>query len=228
MNKLTSVVTGSLKKQTCGGVVIFLHGSGDTGQGCHDWVKSLHDWQLPSFTFIYPTAPFRPYTAAHGELRNVWFDRHRVAPHAKEHKETTNESAEAVADLIDEQIKNGIPPSKIVLGGFSMGGGLALHVGLRYKPEIAGVFALSSFLNNESFVYDKLKENPTMIKPPVFMCHGPKDPVVDYDWGENTYKNLLKFNVKAEFYKYPNIYHEMSSKELQHLDEWIQQIVINK
>lgn len=38
-------------------------------------------------------------------------------------------------------------------GGFSMGGGMAFHMAYRYQREVAGCFALSSFLNNESVVY---------------------------------------------------------------------------
>ena len=34
-----------------------------------------------------------------------------------------------------------------------MGGGMALQLGYRYLREVAGVFALSSFLGTQSLVY---------------------------------------------------------------------------
>lgn len=34
-----------------------------------------------------------------------------------------------------------------------MGGAMALHLALRYHQDVAGVFALSSFLNKGSVVY---------------------------------------------------------------------------
>lgn len=34
-----------------------------------------------------------------------------------------------------------------------MGGAMALHLAFRFVPEIAGVFALSSFLNDNSVTY---------------------------------------------------------------------------
>lgn len=34
-----------------------------------------------------------------------------------------------------------------------MGGGMAFHMAYRYQREVAGCFALSSFLNNDSVVY---------------------------------------------------------------------------
>lgn len=39
------------------------------------------------------------------------------------------------------------------LGGFSMGGGMAMHLAYRFHQDLAGVFALSSFLNKDSAVY---------------------------------------------------------------------------
>ena len=44
-------------------------------------------------------------------------------------------------------------PSLLLEGGFSMGGAMALHLACRYHPEVAGVFALSSFLNKDSVAY---------------------------------------------------------------------------
>lgn len=38
-----------------------------------------------------------------------------------------------------------------------MGGALALHTGLRLKTSLAGIFAMSSFLNDGSAVYSHLK-----------------------------------------------------------------------
>ena len=39
-------------------------------------------------------------------------------------------------------------------GGFSMGGGLSLHYGTRFGNNLAGFFALSSFLGETSSVFE--------------------------------------------------------------------------
>ena len=39
-------------------------------------------------------------------------------------------------------------------GGFSMGGAMALHLGYCFYPQVAGVLAMSSFLYNQSSVYE--------------------------------------------------------------------------
>lgn len=48
--------------------------------------------------------------------------------------------------MIDSEVKAGIPPSKILLGGFSQGGALALYSALCYPDRLAGVIALSCWL----------------------------------------------------------------------------------
>lgn len=39
-----------------------------------------------------------------------------------------------------------------------MGGAMALHLACRYQPDVAGVFALSSFLNKDSVAYQVHKQ----------------------------------------------------------------------
>lgn len=52
---------------------------------------------------------------------------------------------EALKDIFKE-IRSGIPSERIVIGGFSMGGALALYAGLTYDKPLGGILGLSSFL----------------------------------------------------------------------------------
>lgn len=45
-----------------------------------------------------------------------------------------------------KEIRAGIPPERIIVGGFSMGGALALYAGLTYDKPLGGILGLSSFL----------------------------------------------------------------------------------
>lgn len=49
-------------------------------------------------------------------------------------------------------MRSGIPSERIVIGGFSMGGSLALYAGLTYDKPLAGILGLSSFLVQKSKV----------------------------------------------------------------------------
>ncbi|KAK6291121.1 hypothetical protein J4Q44_G00384730 [Coregonus suidteri] len=140
--------------------VIFLHGSGDTGQGVRAWVKevSVPDLDFPHIRVVYPTAPARPYTPMRGALSNVWFDRYKISRDCLEHLESIDAMANSLGAVIQEEVRAGVPKHRMIIGGFSMGGAMALHLACRYHPDVAGVFALSSFLNKDSVVYQAVEE----------------------------------------------------------------------
>lgn len=58
------------------------------------------------------------------------------------------------SELIDKEVSEGIPINRIAVGGFSMGGCLALHLAYRFRRSMAGCIAMSAFLNNGSAVYE--------------------------------------------------------------------------
>lgn len=87
-------------------------------------------------------------------MQNVWFDRIAISNRASEHLESVDSMCKNVSELIDKEVNSGIPLNRIVLGGFSMGGCLALHLAYRYKTDIAGCFVMSSFLNKGSVIYE--------------------------------------------------------------------------
>ncbi|CAH1159473.1 unnamed protein product [Phaedon cochleariae] len=210
--------------KVCSASVIFLHGSGDTGQGLLNWVKFLIGDAAthPHIKFYFPTAPLRPYTPIQGELSNVWFDRYSITPDVPEHQETLESAGEAIKNLIEDiSKKDNVPLNRIVVGGFSMGGALALHTAYRFVPGLAGVFTLSSFLNNNSALLNNAKH----LDIPLYMCHGDRDSMVPISWGQKTYRDLTQLGIKADFITIKNTMHELKKHEILGLYEWLQKIV---
>nr|XP_039252112.1 lysophospholipase-like protein 1 isoform X2 [Styela clava] len=123
---------------------------------------------------------------------------------------------------IKAEVNAGIPPSRILVGGFSMGGSMALHLGFRNHLDLGGVFALSSFLSAESTVYDSILEHQKTENsmPELFMAHGNKDPLVLFEWGKKTFQKLTSLGVKGQFHKF-KYFHEIGFKELLMLRNWI-------
>ncbi|KAG8443768.1 hypothetical protein GDO86_009085 [Hymenochirus boettgeri] len=140
--------------------VIFLHGSGDSGPGIRSWIREIlkQDLAFKHIKVIFPTAPARPYTPMNGAVSNVWFDRYKISISSPEHLESVDSMCQVLTNLINEEVKTGIMKNRILLGGFSMGGGMAMHLAYRQHRDVAGVFALSSFLNTGSVLYQELKE----------------------------------------------------------------------
>lgn len=109
-----------------------------------------------------------------------------------------------------------------------MGGALALHIAYRFINGLGGAFALSSFLNNNSAVYDVLKQTKNNVHPPLYMCHGDRDTMVPSVWGEETFKNLTSLGVNGEFVSVRNCLHEMKKRELEDLLKWIDKVINDK
>lgn len=70
-----------------------------------------------------------------------------------------------------------------------MGGALSLHTGYHVNQDLAGVFACSSFLNDNSIVFETLRNrrnhtNPKPL-PKLLMYHGERDSLVPLSWGIN-------------------------------------------
>lgn len=102
-----------------------------------------------------------------------------------------------------------------------MGGGMALHLGYRSHPKLCGIFALSSFLNENSPVYDIINaRNQNEVMPELFMAHGDRDELVKFDWGEKTFEKLQSCGVKGEFKRFKYL-HELGTEEMVYLRQWI-------
>ncbi|XP_020837910.1 lysophospholipase-like protein 1 [Phascolarctos cinereus] len=202
--------------------LIMLHGSGDSGQRFRGWINQVlnHDLVFQHIKIIYPTAPSRPYTPMNGGLSNVWFDRYKISNDCPEHLESIDSMCQVLTDLIDEEVKNGIKKNRILVGGFSMGGCMALHLAFRKHHDLAGVFVLSSFLNKTSAVYQALQKNEGTL-PELFQCHGTTDELVLHSWGEETNSILKSLGVSTTFHSFPNLYHELSRSELEKLKSWV-------
>lgn len=193
-------------------VVIFCHGSGDTGYGAQRWVESLVSRvKLQRFTWSFPSANRIPYSLAGGALSSVWYD--RVAGFEPTHPEQTQTVLASVSQLqavIEEHVAAGVPPSHIAIGGFSMGGGIALQTAARV--QVGAVFSLSSYLAEKSPAYELAAH-----LPPVFMAHGVNDDFIRPEWGQATAQRLQASGVDVDFRLYDHIAHEMNTLELEDL-----------
>ncbi|XP_064197941.1 lysophospholipase-like protein 1 isoform X2 [Anguilla rostrata] len=203
--------------------VIFLHGSGDTGQGLRAWVRDVlkQDLAFTHIRVIYPTAPARPYTPMRGALSHVWFDRYKISADCAEHLESIDSMCSLLGTVIQEEARAGVPKHRMIIGGFSMGGAMALHLACRYYPEVAGVFALSSFLNKDSVVYQAVQDRRGQSLPELFQCHGTADELVLHRWGEETGALLRGVGMATSFHSIPGLNHQLSSVELESLRSWI-------
>ncbi|CAH2234929.1 lysophospholipase-like protein 1 [Pararge aegeria] len=204
--------------------VIFFHGSGAAGDHMKEWVHLLtKNFTFPHIKILYPTAPLQPYTPAGGLMSNVWFDRIDIDPRAPEALDSLKKIEMDVKSLIKSENDAGIPNTRIIVGGFSMGGALALHTAYRWEPTLAGVFAFSSFLNDNSIVYQDLQKSTNNV--PLLQIHGDIDDLVDLSWGQSTFKELQALGVQGEFHIMDRLGHSLNKKGLNIIKDWVERLL---
>jgi len=189
-------------KQTA--TIIFLHGVGDSGQG---WAEILPDLRPPNAKIICPSAPLQTVTINEGMIMPSWFDL-RASDQPKD-ENGIKMAAAAIKEIIDSEMEAGIPSRRIVLGGFSQGGAVALYTGLTLPYTLAGILALSTWLP----MYKSIPWNIAK-KPKVLQCQGDSDVMVSMKGAERT-AELLKKHLQGNhtFKLYPGLGHTISNED---------------
>jgi len=208
--------------------VIFLHGSGDTGNGLRKYMetvggkKFLQELKDKGVKTYWPDSGQRPYTLAGGLVMPVWYDRSGLPPTAPEDTASVEESVSSLYQLIEQVKADGVPPERIIIGGFSMGGGIALQLALRHMSDIGGVFVLSSFLCDDAAVYSSLRYRSSLS---ILMLHGEADGFIKSAWGKATADRLRGLGLNVEYTGLKRTRHEINRKVVMLLRDWLWRVL---
>lgn len=163
---------------------------------------------------ICPTAHTMPVSLNSGHKMRSWFDIKSLDINGPEDETGIQKAAQLVHSIIDQEIKAGIRPDRIVLGGFSQGGALALYAGLTSTERLAGIVAFSCWLPLHARFPNDLRANRDTA---IFQCHGDCDPVVPYKMGQLSASVLKTFMTNSKFYSYRGMSHSSSREEMNDL-----------
>ena len=173
--------------------------------------------ELPHVKWILPNAPSRSISANRGFVMSGWFDLPTWDLGDKhEDRDGMLDSARTIDKYIQDEINAGIPPERIVIGGFSQGGSMSLLAGLTARREdglfggkhgwkLGGVAVLSGWMPLQDtfpkvvltpcLTWDNPNKLSQMASPhlsttPILMCHGTADTVVPYGLAQRASKIL--------------------------------------
>jgi len=206
-------------KATHTATVIFLHGLGDTG---HGWASAMASIRSNHTKYICPTASSIPVTLNAGCRMPSWFDLMALDISGPEDVDGIKKAAEIIHQLIEQEEKSGIKSNRILVGGFSQGGALALYSALTFPRPLAGIVGLSCWIPlHKEFPEAAVGKCDT----PVFQCHGEADPVVPTDWGRKTSEILKKFMTNVQFKTYSGMFHCSSDEEMADVKEFIDKVL---
>lgn len=194
--------------------VIWLHGLGADG---HDFERLVPELRLPfSARFIFPHAPRRRITINNGTTMRAWFDVLSFDRNGAEDAQAIGESATAIQTMIDAELTRGFTAQQIVLAGFSQGGAIALHTGLRTATQIGGILALSTFLPLSKTLKTEHNKRQQL---PISMMHGNYDPVIKVAFAQRSYKEITKNGFSVDWRTYP-MAHELCAPQIKDIREW--------
>ncbi|XP_060878831.1 acyl-protein thioesterase 2-like [Metopolophium dirhodum] len=200
--------------------IIFFHGLGESGS---IWAELLTNLRKPNTKIICPSAPKIPLTLNKGFAIPAWFDLSTLNEDAPENESDILRAVDNVHAILDEELaKTRLPPKKLLLGGFSQGGALALYAALTYHRPLAGVLILSCWIPLHKTFPDAATNNTNI---PIFQCHGTEDPVIPYVWGTRTSEILKEFATKSQFTSYEGLLHRTNEKELADIKSFIHKTV---
>lgn len=172
-------------------LVVGLHGF---GSGPDEYVKLWKRFETVDFIYVVPQAPY-PFLSdidAVGYSWGYWTATSSLPPRS------WKMSQDYVADVI-EQMRSLYQVSDVYLLGFSQGAGMALSAGIANHNQVSGIIAFGSWLEDQWLSPDQLAHGSNVR---VFIAHGNKDGIVDFESGKAAYDKLSELGYDVTFHEF--------------------------
>lgn len=205
--------------------VIWLHGLGASG---HDFPPIVPELGLPpdhTIRFVFPHAPSIPVTVNGGAVMPAWYDILAMDFDRRVDESGVRTSHESLIALIEHELGRGVPADRIILAGFSQGGAIALHTGVRYPQPLCGIMALSTYIAADCNLDDERSEANQNI--PILQCHGTHDPMIGMDKGEAAKERLSSLGYAVEWHSFP-MEHQVTMEEIEVMGAWFRRLLIDR
>lgn len=235
--------------------IIFLHGLNDdangwlsmaeqadhaTSAGANVYADIAEQFQsgkkLPYMQWIFPNAKEN-----RDAMQRAWYTPTSLSPVQPSRPELKDdedesgmqESVKYVVSLIDDLCSKGIPPNRIVLGGFSQGCAMSLLTELtsQYSGRLAGIVGLMGYLP----LPDRIQQLRTEAElshivghTEIFLGRGQQDRLVPRSKWEEGLSKLRELGVPEaamEVHEYQGLGHALSAEVLRDLCTWLERVV---
>lgn len=196
-------------------VIIMVHGFGASMYDLAGLAPTIHQ---TGYVYLCPNGTV-PLDIGGGQIGFGW-----TTPggfNDPEEAKRTEEAFDAFMEEMREPYK--LEPGKILIIGFSQGGGLAYRYGLPRPDVFAGIGALSASIHDMEELAAQLPEKRTQ---PIFVGHGDQDPVVPIDRGRSANTQLQEWGYGDLIYnEYAGAGHEITPTELRDLAQWVARVL---
>lgn len=208
----------------CKAAVVWLHGPGGDPE---QWAAALGDvWRGAGVASMYwkivhLRAPRLRMLACGGEHFAAWGeilqqDRVQVGSPDHEHPDNLGHLAATVAEvrrcLEELEVCDGVPPARVVIGGFSQGAACALEAVLRHPRRVAGFVSLAGWLLPGARV--AIENSPSRDVPGI-VCHGLLDDKVEPRCSELIVEAFRQAGASVQLKTFRQLGHAASRLELE-------------
>jgi phospholipase/carboxylesterase len=200
--------------------IIWLHGLGADGHDFAPLIPQLDIVDTLGVRVVLPHAPQRAVTINGGMQMPAWYDIESTDFRRGQDRAGIEASTAQLGGLIQREVDSGIPAGRIVLAGFSQGGAIVLHAGLRYPQPLAGILALSSYLPLADSLAGQASAANRSI--PIMMAHGMQDPVVPVMLALQSRDRLEELGYQVDWRSYA-MQHAVCPQEVGDIRDWLLQ-----
>src|SRR5699024_5390166 len=106
--------------------------------------------------------------------------------------------------------------------GFSQGGAIALHTGLRHADRLAGIMALSTYVPMRDTLSGEASAANRAV--PLFMAHGKADPVVPLGLAQASRDLLNSAGYDVAWHSF-SMQHQVCVEEIHAIGAWLRDLL---
>ncbi|OLL23572.1 Acyl-protein thioesterase 1 [Neolecta irregularis DAH-3] len=203
-------------------IVIFLHGLGDSGAGWRflpEYFKSRS--VLGHVRWVLPSAPTIPVTLNGGTNMPGWYDILSLSDSARSEDESgMAKTVKYIHSLVDQQISNGFPAHRIVLGGFSQG---PQRNGPPRRSDLSKDTRRNSLPQRLSAPARQNTPERTIAQLCLFLCATALQTRSSASSSARMVRDTLGMNV--EWHEYPGLQHSAHEEEFDHVAVFLQRVI---
>ena len=194
------------------------------GADARDFYEIPPELGLPAdrqVRYVFPNAPRMPVTINQGLIMRAWYDVAGFGARDQDER-GIRRAAGWIDELVAREVERGVPAGRVVLGGFSQGGAMALFAGLRYPEALAGVMCLSGYLLLPDALEAEASDANRSVS--IFQAHGAADPMVPLALGQGTREGLERAGYEVDYHEYP-MPHTVCHEEVRDIGDWLAELL---
>jgi predicted esterase len=175
--------------------------------------------QLPWMAWYFPDAPKQPVSNYDGKMEPCWFDQLRMPVTENMATPGLEVSVSMVHTLLRQAEAHGFPSNRILLGGMSQGGVLAMTAAFCYAKPLAGIMSVSAWV--PPCLYGAMRQPNT----PLMYAIGDRDDVVPLTIFSKGHSKLRQAGCSQISTRvYPGLDHTWRSFECEHIKQFIESV----